>query len=178
MKHNRVLEQYNKYKLGWLHDSLFFIIMIISAVVLFRFVIGIAIVGGDSMYPTLADGDVVVYFRLARNYKVGDIVSVRVPSNDYYIKRVVALAGDEVDLRDGKLYVNETEETAAWAYGVTVKESGAIIYPYTVFDGNVFVLGDNREVSLDSRTFGEVSLYQIKGKIIFQLHTGKRGGKQ
>ena len=178
MKRKRVLEQYNEYKLGWLHDSLFFIIMIVTAFILFRFVIGIAIIGGDSMYPTLADGDVVVYFRLATRYNVGDIVSVRVPSNDYYVKRVVAVAGDEVDLRDGKLYVNEVEQEEDWAYGKTMQESGAIIYPYTVFDQNVFVLGDNREVSLDSRTFGEVSLYQIKGKIIFQFHTGKRGGQQ
>lgn len=172
-----MMEQFNHYKLGWLHDSLFFIVMIVSSVILFRFIIGIAIVGGESMYPTLADGDVVVYLRVTPSYKVGDIISVRVPSNDYYIKRVVATGGDEVDIIDGKLVVNGIEQEEMWAYGETKEESGAIIYPYTVYEGNVFVLGDNREVSLDSRTFGEVSLHQIKGKIFFQIHIGKRGEK-
>ena len=97
----RVLEQYNGLKLFWLHDSLFFIIAIILIFILFRFCIGISIVGGDSMAPTLSDGEIVIYSRMVSNYKAGDIVSLRVPSGDFYVKRVAAAAGDTIDLRDG-----------------------------------------------------------------------------
>ena len=166
MKKRQSWKQLNSYKLTWLHDSLFFLVMIAVAFFLFRFVIGIAVVGGDSMKPTLTDGDIVVYLRIVPSYQYGDVVSVRVPSNDYYIKRVIALEGDVVDLRDGDVYVNGEKLEDDWAHGKTEAESGAIIYPYTVYEGNVFLLGDNREVSLDSRTFGEVSLHQIKGKIL------------
>ena len=179
MKKNnqRVLEEYNGLKLFWLHDSLFFIIAIILIFVLFRFCIGISIVGGDSMSPTLTDGEIVLYSRLVSDYKAGDIVSLRVPSGDFYVKRVAASEGDTIDLRDGKVYVNERMTEDKTSCGSTMKESYAVIYPYRISSGSVFVLGDNRQVSLDSRLFGEVSRRQIKGKIFFRLKLDKNGVK-
>lgn len=173
MAGKRLLERYNGRKLGWLHDSLFFIVLIISAFILFRFIIGIAIVGGDSMSPNLENGNVVLYTRLGRNYKRGDVISMRVPSGDYYVKRVIARGGDTVDVRDGAVYVNGEMIEEEWAVGATEEENGAVIYPYKVRQGNVFVLGDNRLVSMDSRAFGEVNLRQIKGKIL--LIAGRGG---
>jgi len=174
-KNSRILEKYNGSKLGWLHDSIFFIIAVIVLFCIFRFCIGIAVVGGDSMSPTLMDGDVVLYSRMISEYKPGDVVSVRVPSGEYYVKRVIATGGDVVDLEDGMVTVNGTP-VEEWGYGETMKETGAVIYPYTVRPGNVFVLGDNRTVSLDSRTFGEVNRRQIRGKIILQAGTGSASG--
>ena len=76
-------------------------------------------------------------------------------------------------------------ETGYWAevpslpgcvtQGETLEESGAVIYPYKVREGNVFVLGDNRMVSMDSRRFGEVNLHQIRGKLLLRI---SRGGIQ
>lgn len=169
----RVLEKYNAYKLGWLHDSIHFIVLIVSLFVLFRFVIGFSVVGGDSMKPALTDGTIVVYLRPVRNYRQGDVVSMRVPSGEYYVKRVAAVGGDTVSLQDGHLYVNGMITDEPWAHGETLPETGAVIYPYYVREGNVFVLGDNRTVSMDSRAFGEVNKRQIKGRILLQI--GKRG---
>ncbi|MBE6006827.1 MAG: signal peptidase I [Sarcina sp.] len=169
MQEDRILEKYNAYKLEWLHDSMHFIMLIAVLFVVFRFVIGLSAVSGDSMEPQLSGGDLVVYYRLEKSYRQGDVVSIRVPSGDYYVKRIAAVGGDIVDLRDGKVYVNGGELKDSMSHGQTLEEAGGVIYPYKVRRGNVFVLGDNRMASLDSRTFGEVNLRQIKGKILLRI---------
>ncbi|MBE6040953.1 MAG: signal peptidase I [Clostridiales bacterium] len=166
---SRFLEKYNGFKLGWLRDSLSLIVTIAALFVFFRFVIGLSVVGGDSMDPTLTDGTVVVYLRAEDRYDPGDIVSLRVPSGEYYIKRVVAVGESSVDLHDGKVYVDDLEKEELYAAGETNEATGAVIYPYKVRPGNLFVLGDNREVSKDSRMFGEVSRHQIKGRIFLSI---------
>lgn len=166
--HRRPLEKYNAYKLEWLHDSIHFIVLLVAVFALFRFVIGLSVVGGDSMVPRLLDKDIVVYSRLSRDYQPGDIIAMRVPSGEYYVKRVIALGGDTVEVRNGRIRVNGVEIDDPWGYGETLAERGTVIYPYLVREGNVFVLGDNRRVSMDSRTFGEVNLRQIRGKILLR----------
>ena len=169
----RLLEQYNGSKLSWLQDSLFFIILIIAIICVFRFCIGISFVEGDSMSPTLMDGDFILYNRMVREYEKGDIVSIRVASGDYYIKRVIGVGGDVIDIDGGKVYVNGELQDESWAYGETLEQEGVILYPYTVTEGSYFVLGDNRTVSKDSRAFGEVSERQVRGKVILQVGRGK-----
>ena len=166
----RSLRRFDGLKLGWLRDSLFFVAAIVAFVVVFRFIIGLSVVGGHSMDPTLGDGDLVVYLRTVHSYEEGDVVAMRVPSGDFYIKRVMATGGRSVDLHDGKLYLDEEEAYDPYGSGSTEEETGAVIYPYKVREGNVFVLGDNRAVSKDSRAFGEVSLRQIKGRVIFRIN--------
>lgn len=165
MEDRIILEKYNHKKLGWLHDALKFIGLVVALFIIFRFVIGVSVVDGNSMNPTLTNGEVVIYLRPARNFKTGDIVCVWVPSGHYYVKRIMAVGGDVVDIRGGSLYVND-EEITDYATGTTISEQGAVIYPYTVSEGDYFVMGDNREVSIDSRTFGEVSSLQIRGRIV------------
>ena len=169
MRKKRTLERFNRYKLGWLRDSLFFIASIAVVFVVFRFVIGLSVVGGASMDPTLKDGNVVLYLRVGSDYKPGDIISMRVPSGEYYIKRVIAVGGEIVDIYDGNVYVDGEPRDDSHARGQTREESAVVIYPYLVREGNVFVLGDNREVSKDSRAFGEVNKRQIKGRIVLRL---------
>jgi signal peptidase I len=171
MARRRLLEKYNGRKLEWLHDSLFFIVMVACAVIIFRFVIGFSIVGGDSMEPNLHDREAVLYQRIVSEYRPGDVVSIRMPSGEYYVKRVIAVGGDEVDLREGRVFVNGKELDDKWAGTETLESQGAIVYPYKVREGRLFVLGDNRKVSMDSRTFGEVSRRQVRGRLI--LHMGR-----
>ena len=168
----RFLERYNGLKLGWLRDSKFFVAAIVAVFILFRFIIGLSVVGGDSMDPTLKDGEVVMYLRIARGYEPGDVVSMRVPSGEYYIKRISAVGGETVDVYDDTLHVNGDIRDDEHAGGRTMEETGAVIYPYKVREGNYFVLGDNREVSMDSRMFGEVNKRQLKGRIILKISKG------
>lgn len=170
----RFLEQYNDRKLWWLREAVLSAALFAAVFVLFRFVIGIAIVGGNSMDPTLKDGDLVIYARIVPEYKTGDVISMRVPSGEYYIKRVIAVGDDTVDLQDGHVLVNGKLLQDDRGYGKTEEETGAVIYPYKVRENNVFVLGDNREVSMDSRAFGEVNRRQIRGKVLFGFGSGRK----
>lgn len=137
--------------------------------VLFWFVIGVSAVDGNSMCNTLQNGDILVYSRLNRQAGRGDVVALSLPSGEYYVKRVCAVAGDTVDIRDGELYVNGEKETAGYVLGPTLAESLSLTYPYVVEEGHVFVLGDNRPESVDSRYFGAVNLSQITGVIKLRL---------
>lgn len=144
-------------------------IIVIAAIifVIFRFVIGISKVDGTSMSPTLNDGQTVTYLRIASDIRVGDVVAVSMPSGEFYIKRVVAVPGDTVQIEGGYCYVNgEIEKTGEFASGSTEEETGNITYPYKLADNMYFVLGDNREDSIDSRTFGAISKAQIRGRVL------------
>ena len=167
----RILEKYNGKKLMWLHDAKKFLLLVAVIYLIFRFVIGFSAVSGVSMMDTFVDGDIVLYTRINPAIERGDIISVAIPSGEYYVKRVVALGGDVVDIRDGVLYVNGTAETGAYVRGRTYPEEGNFTYPYTVPEGTAFVLGDNREESIDSRFFGPVNLRQIKG--VIRVHIGR-----
>lgn len=84
------------------------------------------------------------------------------------IKRVVGVYGDIIDIRDGQLYVNGQRLEEAYIHGQTVANSN-ISYPIEVPKGKVFVLGDNRENSLDSRDLGFIDLESLKGKAVFRV---------
>ncbi len=89
------------------------------------------------------------------------------------IKRVVAVGGQTIDLRDGKLYVDGVERDEPYTLGKATESlsditgSAQISYPYTVPEGSVFCMGDNRTNSLDSRYFGPVSVDAVSSKGLF-----------
>ncbi|MBR4138991.1 MAG: signal peptidase I, partial [Lachnospiraceae bacterium] len=117
------------------------------------------------MEPTLQNGDVVFFLRIGKDYQDGDVVFARMPSGDYYVKRVIATEGEVVDLIDGKFYIDGVEEQGEYILGVTEAQKGIVAYPYTVEEGTYFMVGDNREGSMDSRSFGALPEGSIKGKL-------------
>ena len=163
-KRNR---KYDDRKLEWLRDGKFFVVILVLAVIVFRFIIGVSWVDGQSMFPTLHNSQPVVYNRLAKEFKYGDIVSVRFPNGQYMIKRVIGTAGDTVDLKDGVVYINGKPEALAGKFGRTDPQEGTIDYPFTLGEDKLFVLGDNREKSVDSRTYGILSETSVRGKVFF-----------
>ena len=166
MKKKKKNRKYDGMKLTWLRDGKKFVLILAALFVLFRFVIGVSFVDGDSMVPCLKNGQIVFYSRLSKHCEQGDIVSVRMPGGAYYIKRVVAVSGDTVDIRDGKLWINNVEDSH-WGIGATEPQSSAVKYPLEIGEGQIFAVGDNREVSVDCRTFGAVSETQVRG-ILFK----------
>lgn len=142
------------------------VIVALLLFLVFGVIIGTSTVSGNSMDPTLKNGQRVFFFRLQKEYKVGDIISLRMPSGDYYVKRIVATQGDVVDVKEGKIFVNGKEYKNEHAVGTTSPQENTVVYPYTVGKNSYFVVGDNREHSIDSRSFGGIVIYQIRGKIL------------
>ena len=137
----------------------------LAMVAIHAFVIQVSIVRGDSMEPALHDGDRLVVDRVTYNLSDvgrGDVVVLRYPRNPDvdFVKRVVALPGDEVALRAGVLLVNGA---ACDDYGCI--RDRADMPRIQVPEGEFFVLGDNRPVSCDSREFGLVAEHLIKGRV-------------
>lgn len=166
-QNKRVLKKYDDRKQRWLRTCVGLAILFVAMLAVFRFVAGISFVKGESMEPTLHDGELTAYVRIVPEYKRGDIVSVRMPSGEYYVKRVIAVGGDTVEVKDGQFYVNGEALDEPYVKGQTTLPENGITSPYTVEAGKVFVAGDNRENSVDSRTFGAVLKKEVQGKLLF-----------
>lgn len=132
---------------------------------------------GASMEPTLTDGQLIVAVKNS-DLQTGEITAFYY-NNKILIKRVVARSGDWVDIdRDGNVYVNGTLLDEPY---LTEKSLGecTIDLPYQVPDGRVFVMGDDRAISLDSRTdaVGCVSREQVLGEVVFRVWPLSEFGK-
>lgn len=91
------------------------------------------------------------------------------------VKRVIGIEGDEVDIKDGYVYVNGEKIKEEYAKGITFVDK--IQFPLVVDEGKLFVLGDNREVSMDSRDFGLIECNQVEGKAFFRVYPFNKVGK-
>lgn len=147
---------------------------VVISVVLNLFVVQVTEVRQRSMEVTLLQNDRVlvskVDYRLAAP-QPGDIVVFN-PTTDVqipYVKRVAAVAGETVELRAGRLYVNGVPRDFPGAHGQTIAQSPEIRYPLVVPQGEFFALGDNREASSDSRSFGPQPSDRIIGKVILRF---------
>lgn len=124
---------------------------------------------GSSMNPTLQDGQIVFSVK-TNNWEQGDILAFYY-NNKVLIKRVIALPGDFVNItEDGSVYVNDTLLEEPY---VAEPSLGAadITFPYQVPEDSIFVLGDHRSTSVDSRhtALGCVTQEQIVGKVVFRI---------
>ena len=118
---------------------------------------------GQSMEPTLHSAQRVVIEKITYRFhgpRRGDIVVIDSPKqSEMLIKRVVGLPGETVEVRSGRVFIDGTLLEEDWA----VKEGGGSYGPQTIPPLHVFVLGDNRGASNDSRSFGPVPIEDIVG---------------
>lgn len=148
------------------------VVVIVALILTFAirtFVIEPFVVPTGSMESTIEIGDQVlaqkVTLELGQGVKTGDIVVFHNPDtsseHDILVKRVIAQAGQTVDLRNGKLVIDGVVQDEPYTQGASYPLDSqapgvSISYPYTVPEGCVWVMGDNRENSADSRYFGPV----------------------
>lgn len=128
----RILGRYDGKKRSWFRQFKEFLALLLLIVLLFQLVVGVFFVKGDSMYPTLDDGELALYLRIVQEYHRGDIVSVRLPSGEQYVKRIVGLPGDEVDFKDGRLLINGEPQDEPYANGESAPEGNNLTYPCTL----------------------------------------------
>jgi len=152
-------------------------VVLILAVAFMYFFFTTARVEGASMHPTLRDGDLVL---VATSYETpvrGDVV-VFTPTpgenGDELVKRVVAVPDDVVEVERGSAIVNGFAEVGGYELRTDPEDVSTL--PYTVPDGHVFVLGDNRPDSLDSRFFGPVPVDVVVGRVVLVLWPADRFG--
>lgn len=132
---------------------------------------------GGSMTPTLSDGNIVLSLK-GSDFKSGDIIAFYY-NNKILVKRVIATAGEWVDItEDGTVYVNNIAIEEPYISEKSLGECD-LEFPYQVPESRLFVLGDHRNVSVDSRStvVGCVAEEQIVGKIIFKLWPVSEIGK-
>ncbi len=131
-----------------------------------------------SMEDTIMTGDMVFSEKISYyldDPKQGDIVTFKDPElpSRTLIKRVIATGGQTVDLKDGSVYVDgkrlsEPYTNGQMSYPLTSAYGKTITYPYKVPDNEIWVMGDNRENSQDSRYFGSVPISTVTGKAVFK----------
>ncbi len=126
-------------------------------------------VTGTSMEPNLTAGDIIVGVK-SNSFALGQVCSFYF-NNKLVLKRVIGTAGDWIDIdENGRVYVNNVllDEPYVQEYALGICD---IQLPYQVPEGKVFVLGDNREASVDSRStdVGCVAIEEIVGRILFRV---------
>lgn len=139
-------------------------LLALCAWVLFSQVFLITRTRGNDMFPAVKDGDLIIGFRLQQEYTKNDVV-VYTANGKTRIGRILARQTDVVTLDDsGNLLINGTTQSGEILYPTYAKEG--LEYPYNVPEGHVFILGDYRTQTEDSRDFGPIPMENIKAKVI------------
>ncbi len=163
-------------------DSLFdfvelFVFTLLAVMLLTSFFFRNSIVDGDSMNGTLIDGEHLIITDVFYTPERGDIIvfeDFTIDTTDPLVKRVIAVGGDMIRVTGGKVYVNEELVTEAYVSSLEVRKEVPLM---TVPEGEVFVMGDNRANSHDSRDFGTVSEDSILGKVVLRFYPFDKFGK-
>lgn len=164
--------------------------VIILALGIRKFVIEPFNIPSESMIETIQVGDLImaqkVTLELGRDPEPGQIVTFINVDGELdekgnvatYIKRVIATEGQTVDLKDGYVYIDGVRQDEPYTLGKPTEDlhSDRVSYPFTVSEGCIFVMGDNRTGSSDSRWFGEVPVENVTGIALFRYWPLKRIG--
>ena len=155
----------------------FFVIAFAVILLVFTFLIRQTVVTGGSMLPTLTNGDRLIISDFFYTPKTGDIVVIQIEDevaekrplilakDSSIIKRVIATEGQAVRIQNGVVYVDGAPLEADFDFWADTTDMPEI----TVSEGHIFVMGDNRTISLDSRALGEIDERTVIGKVLFRI---------
>jgi len=140
-------------------------ILFLGVVIFFisNFFYQLCFVEGNSMYPTLKHGHILIVKKYSLNLSNMDIVLIK-KDNNIIIKRIIGIPNDEIEIKNGYVFVNDKKVD-----DIFTKNSGIINNKLKLNFNEYFVLGDNREESIDSRyeEIGIIKKEQIIGKVLF-----------
>lgn len=150
-----------------------FISLIIICIIMFLITTFCPIykVEGNSMSPTLKNNDY-VYIKKTKSFKQGDLIAFEY-NNKLLVRRVIALSNDEVNIdTNGYVFVNDKKLKEDYLSSRKDNPLRDEVFPYIVPNGKVFVLGDNRRQSIDSRMrdLGCIDQKQIIGKVVMRVY--------
>lgn len=162
------------------------IVAFLLAAVIFIMNFGFCIVDGSSMFPTMENGNVaMISFNSIKSIDYDDIIVLfsndehenrvhngfeffkrsRIDKQFLLVKRVIGLPGDTIEIHDGYVWRNGEKLECPYTNGPTNGDFG----PYAVEEGHIFCLGDNRDYSADSRSFGAFPMNGVVGKVLFHI---------
>ena len=163
------LENKKKFRRMLLSTIAVLVVVAAVAVLISTLFMPVIQVSGDSMEPTMKDGDILLLVR-SKNLECGDICCISW-QNKMLLKRVIGLPGVKIDIDDeGNVYVNGSKLDEPYAEELCLGECD-VKFPITVEPDTLFVLGDKRSVSIDSRSsaIGCVGKDQIVGRVLFTI---------
>ena len=150
-----------------------FVVIIAIVLLVKQFIVTPIQVNGDSMYPTLKDGDLMLLNRLT--YQFGSInrfdIVVADKGDSYIIKRVIGLPGEHIKYDNNQLFINDELIQEPYLHDVVTED-----FEVYLDDNCYFLMGDNRQISLDSRALGCFELSEIRGKTSFSFFPFSRFG--
>ena len=163
-----------------LEEAKFIAISLLVAIFIINFIFQIVTVSGESMVPTLQNNDKLILEKVSYRItspKKNDIVVIRYPANirERIIKRVIAVAGEKVKVNDNILYINGKAIDEHYKNENFMQDYDEVEVP----QDSIFILGDNRNFSKDSRSsdVGFIKLNLIEGKAVIRLYPFNKMGR-
>ena len=158
--------------LSWL---LYMAILVLAAFLLVHFVGERTVVSGDSMSPTLSDGDNLIVDKFSYRIRSPNrfeivVFPFRYQKDTYYIKRVIGLPGEQVQIYNGRVYINGKVLEEPFDFE-SIRSAGLASEAITLGEDEYFVLGDNRNNSADSRepSVGTILKQDLIGRAVFRI---------